>query len=56
MEILCPLLAQKSLIQHRNFCLGNDHSEVRLCENSTRVKCGLKISKKRAVEWPALRY
>jgi len=28
---------------------------VRLCENSRRAKCGLKISKKRAPEWSALR-
>jgi hypothetical protein len=29
---------------------------VRLCENSGRVKSGLKICKKRTLEWPALRF
>jgi hypothetical protein len=29
---------------------------VRLCENSGQVKSGLKICKKRALEWAALRF
>ena len=36
--------------------LVNDRFVLRLCENSRRVKCGFKISKKPEVEWPAWRY